>query len=270
MNFPIDAFAGTAACYARYRSPYPAALVADLLARAGTTGRGRLLDLACGPGRVTLPLARAFADVWANDLEPEMIAVGKREAARCGVENIRWLAGRAEELAAPDGTFELVTIGAAFHRLDQPAVAAHAMRWLQPGGCLVTLGCYELMAGTETWQRIAMDVVRRWVARVRAERQPAPAPAGGPEHDERVLRAAGFAAVASYPFVERREWTVDAVVGNLYSMSFCSRRVLGELAQGFEAELRGALLAHEPSGRFREEMRFGYTLGRKPPGGESS
>ena len=53
-DFPVDAFAGTATYYARYRVPYPAALLQDLLARAGLTGAGRLLDLPCGPGRIAL------------------------------------------------------------------------------------------------------------------------------------------------------------------------------------------------------------------------
>ncbi|HWA87864.1 MAG TPA: class I SAM-dependent methyltransferase, partial [Opitutus sp.] len=130
VNFPANAFAGTADYYLRYRTPYPDALVLDLVKRARVTGGGWLLDLACGPGRATLPLARSFAKVWANDLEPEMIAVGKAAAARNGVANVQWFTGRAEELAAPDGAFELVTIGAAFHRLDQPRVAALARRWL--------------------------------------------------------------------------------------------------------------------------------------------
>jgi hypothetical protein len=39
---------------------------------------------------------------------------------------------------------------------------------------------------------------------------------------------------------------------------------LGDNAAAFEAELKAALLAHDPSGKYHEPMRFGYTLGRKP------
>src|SRR5215469_11576045 len=48
-------------------------------------GSAVLLDLACGPGRVTLDLAASFEHVHAIDLEAEMIEVGRREAARRGV-----------------------------------------------------------------------------------------------------------------------------------------------------------------------------------------
>ena len=36
-DFPVDAFAGTAPYYVQYRVPYPAGLLQDLRARAGST-----------------------------------------------------------------------------------------------------------------------------------------------------------------------------------------------------------------------------------------
>ena len=117
-NYAADLFAGTADYYAAYRVPYPEALLNDLREKTMVTGKGRLLDLACGPGRVALPLAQNFAEVLAIDQEPEMIEVGKEEAKRRGTENIQWKVGRAEELELSNGSIELITIGEAFHRLD--------------------------------------------------------------------------------------------------------------------------------------------------------
>src|SRR5215510_10732801 len=133
-DFPVDAFAGTATYYVRYRVPYPAGLLKALSTRAGLTGAGRLLDLACGPGRIALALAASFREVWAIDREPEMIEVGQQEAAQQSVHYITWMIGKAEDLRAPPASFALVTIGEAFHRLDQPLVAKHTLQWLQPGG----------------------------------------------------------------------------------------------------------------------------------------
>ena len=65
------------------------------------TGEGRLLDLACGPGRVALALVSSFREVWALDREPEMIAVGQHEATQRGANNITWRVGKAEDVAAP-------------------------------------------------------------------------------------------------------------------------------------------------------------------------
>ena len=128
-------------------------MLSDLLIRAEAAPNGVLLDLACGPGRVALDLANAFETVWAVDLEPEMVAVGKQEAARRGVGNITWFVGRAEDLDAPAGGFGLITIGEAFHRLDQTVVTQKAMGWLKPGGCLATLGNDGILAGREVWEK---------------------------------------------------------------------------------------------------------------------
>ena len=195
-----------------------------------------------------------------------MIEVGQHEAVQRVVHNITWMVGQAEDLEAPPASFALVTIGEAFHRLDQQGVAQHTLQWLQPGGCVAIMGCYGITSGTEPWQLLVAEIVRRWTRRaavtgaVAAQLQPG----SGLDHNERVLREAGFREVASYPFVVPHDWTIDTIIGNLYSTSFCSKRVLGANAAAFEADLKAALLAHDPSGHYREQIRFGYTMGRKP------
>lgn len=121
------------------------------------------------------------------------------------------------------------------------------------------------MEGQEPWQRSVADIARRWAGRARPSGGAAqPRPGSGPAHTELVLRDTGFEDVASYAFVEEHTWTIEAIIGNLYSTSLCSRNVLGDSAEAFEAELRAALLAHDPGGTYGERMRFGYTIGRKP------
>jgi SAM-dependent methyltransferase len=258
--FPPDAFVGTAEFYLRFRVPYPEELLLDLAGRVGGAGEGRLLDLACGPGRVVLAMAGWFREAWAVDLEPEMVEAGRREAARRGASNVRWSVGRAEDLEAPPASFGLVTIGDAFHRLDQPRIARQALRWLKPGGAIAVLGSDGILMGREPWQRLVADFVQAW-----AGASPAgPLPASGPEHCEAVLAAAGFAGVASHPFTVPHVWTVDSIVGYLHSTSVCSRRILGEETGAFGSALASLLLARDPGGRFPENMRFGYTFGRKP------
>jgi ubiquinone/menaquinone biosynthesis C-methylase UbiE len=265
-SFPADAFAGTAPYYVQYRVPYPEELLVDLIGRGNISRTGRLLDLACGPGRLALPLSTRFREVLAIDLEAEMIAAGQEQAAARGATNIRWLVGRAEELEAEADSFELITIGEAFHRLDQPVIIKAALQRLKPGSCLAVIGSYGILNGEEAWQSAIADVVYRWTGRTFSNEglEPPKEIRSGPDHDEQVLREAGFQEVVSHPFLRPHIWRVETIIGNLYSTSFCSKRVLGGKSEAFEADLTAALLAHDTSGVYRENMRFGYTIGRKP------
>ena len=97
---PPTAFAGTASHYTAYRPPYPDEFLSDLRSRAKTTGHGLLLELACGPGRLAIPMAPYFDSVLAIDVEAEVIAVSETEAGRCGVANFL-LARRAKRCSCP-------------------------------------------------------------------------------------------------------------------------------------------------------------------------
>ncbi len=266
-DFAADAFAGTAQYYARYRVPYPQELIDDLLKRSGITGHGKLLDLGCGPGRVALRMSPFFREVWAIDLEPEMIEVGRQEARKHDVGNVRWGVGRAEDVEAPPNSFELITIGEAFHRLDQRLIAERALELLLPGSCLATMGGYGILSGTEQWQCLVAEIVRKWTTREAAaasESTNQMDPPRGPDHSRRVLQEIGFEEVESHSFMYPFVWTLESIAGNLYSTSRCSKRVLRERAEGFEADLKYRLLAYDSRGQYPETIRFGYTLARKP------
>jgi hypothetical protein len=49
-------------------------------------------------------------------------------------------------------------------------------------------------------------------------------------------------------------WTIESIIGNIYSTSYGSKRFLGESAKAFEEELRKELLKMDSSGLFMEEM----------------
>lgn len=257
-DYPANAFAGTARYYARYRVPYPQELIDDLRRRAEITGDGRLLDLACEPGRVALPLAPFFREVWAIDLEPEMVEVGREEARQCGATNVRWMGGRAEEVEALPGSFELITIGEAFHRLDQRLIVQRALEWLPPGRCLATLGCDSVFKGHEQWQALGTEVRSRWTGQGLGT---GPKPASQPLA---ILRTAGFEDVANYEFQMPYVWTLEAIIGNLYSTSVTSNRALGDKAAAFEDDVRRMLLAYDARGQYPATLSFGYTLARRP------
>lgn len=206
---------------------------------------------------MAIPMAPHFEHVLAVDVEAEMIAVGESEAHSRGATNIAWLVERAEDLQLPAHSLELITIGEAFHRLDQERILNRASEWLRVGGSLATLGAEPVWRGHEEWKRVLVEVVNAWTGGSLG--YPNERTWAGPRDE---LRAAGLV-------VEEREsivphvWTTDSIVGFMFSTSVASRRVLGHNAGRFETVLRRALLQVEPSDRFASMQRFGFTLGTK-------
>jgi SAM-dependent methyltransferase len=266
VEFRTDLYRGTARYYERFRVPYPAAMLEDLLGRAEVDGKGRLLDLACGTGQLSFGMHRSFEEVWAVDQEPDMIGVGREKAEASAARNIRFVTSTAEDLVAPDESFDLVAIGNAFQRLRRDVVARNARRWLRPGRWLALVWSETPWHGDEPWQQAVAAAFDRWMTRMNAQDR---VPAGWEQvraerPDRAVLHAAGFEVVGSFEFPMAYRWTPEALIGLVYSTSFLSHSVLGDRTADFEADLRRELTASDPTGRLEQTIRFAYELARRP------
>jgi len=264
-QYRADLFRGTAPYYDRYRPPYPAELWADLRRRLPVTGSGRLLDLACGTGQIAFPLAAYFTEVVAVDQEPDSVEYGRTKAATAGVDNITWVTGSAETVE-PDGPFELIAVGNAFHRLKRSAVAARMMSWLRPGGGVALVWGGGPWIGPLPWQKAMGEVCADWMARADAtDRVPAGWERAMDEdpHDE-VLARAGFEYLGRFDFEREDAWTVETLVGFTYSTSFLNRQALGDKARDFEADFARRLGPYADGGTFRNRAVYIYELARSP------
>jgi SAM-dependent methyltransferase len=267
LNFRPDLYRGTAGYYDRFRRPYPAELIDDLAARTGADGTGHLLDLACGTGHVCFALRGRFAEIWTVDQEPDMISlVRQKAAALSGPPRWEFRTVAAENLTAPGNSFDLVTMGNAFHRLRRDVVAARVLRWLRPGGHLALLWGGGADRGDARWQQALRDEMRRWRQRPGAEQR---VPAGyeadrAARPDLDILRAAGFEIVDRQEYPVSQVWTAAEIAGHVASTSVLSPGALGPDAPAFEARLRQALLQAEPGGQFRQETTFACELARRP------
>jgi SAM-dependent methyltransferase len=116
------------------------AQVERTLALDAVPARGDVLDLACGPGRHAVPLARRGFRVTAVDLSPFLLARARARASGAGV-SIEFVHADMRAFARP-GAFDLaVSFFTSFGYFDDPAddrqVAANVHRSLRPGGVLV-------------------------------------------------------------------------------------------------------------------------------------
>jgi SAM-dependent methyltransferase len=265
--FRTDLYRGTAGHYDRFRLPYPAALIDDLVRRTGADGTGRLLDLACGTGQISFALRTHFSQIWAVDQEPDMTAlVSQKAAALRDAARFRILTCAAEDLDAPAGGFDLVTMGNAFHRVQRDVVAARVLHWLRPGGFIALLWGGGANRGSAPWQHTLREVLARWQSRTgEDDRIPAGYEAAHRERpDLLILQEAGFEPAERYEFGFSHEWTTDELAGHAFSTAVLSEAALGDLAPDFVADLRRELLAVEPSGRFRQVSTFACELARRP------
>jgi cyclopropane fatty-acyl-phospholipid synthase-like methyltransferase len=88
VRYDPTIYDGAAVHYRCGRPAYSSGLEALLAEELGLDGRGRLLDVGCGPGVLTLRLAHLFEEVVGLDPDPEMIAEGRRAAEERGITNI--------------------------------------------------------------------------------------------------------------------------------------------------------------------------------------
>jgi ubiquinone/menaquinone biosynthesis C-methylase UbiE len=112
-----------------------------LLERAGVAPGMRVLDVGCGPGRLTLPAARRVGpsgEVVGLDIQPEMLRRVRDRAAAAGLANVRLVeapagAGRVGERDAFDRALLVTVLG---EIPDRAAALAEIFAAPEPGGVL--------------------------------------------------------------------------------------------------------------------------------------
>jgi SAM-dependent methyltransferase len=251
-------YLGSAAHYRYGRPAYSPELEGVLTQQAGLDGNGRLLDVGCGPGVLTIRLAHLFAQAVGLDPDAGMLAEGRRAAAAEGVTNIRWVQGLAEDLpAVAPGPYKLVTFGQSFHWTDEQRVAETVFGMLEPGGALA------LIAHTVTGRPrppdpgvppIPHDEIEALVAKYLGSTRRA-GQGTAPERTHRfedVLARTRFGVpqrifVPGLPDLLRDS---ESVLSGYFSFSFSAPHLFGDRLDDFAGEVRALLASRSAEGIF--------------------
>ncbi|MEU8487529.1 class I SAM-dependent methyltransferase [Streptomyces sp. NPDC048641] len=264
-------FAGTARHYRRGRLPYAPGLADTLADVLRLDGRGRLIDVGCGPGVIALTLAHLFGEIVGVDPDRGMIAEATREAAEQGVSGkTRWVQARGEDLPDGLGAFDVATFAQSFHWMDRDLVAATIKGMLRSGGVLAHISDVktetEAETKTESLTRsveglpypavpyTAMDqLVKQYLGPVRRAGRGV-LPHGTPGGEAAVLTRAGFSGPQRHvvPGGQPLQRTADDLVAGVFSMSFSAPPLFGTRLDVFETDLRRLLREVSPAGRFSE------------------
>jgi ubiquinone/menaquinone biosynthesis C-methylase UbiE len=184
-------------------------VVRTVLAHCGHTSGAVAVDLGCGSGQVSLPLARRCRHVVAIDIDPGAAQILHTRATREAVSNIQAVVQPVETVAMGPGSVDLVVSNYALHHLrdaDKRQVIGRSFDWLRPGGRLV-IGDMMFGRGADPVDREIIrgkvrELIRRgpggwwrivknaWRFLLRLQEKPLTAAAW-----ESIIREAGFANV---------------------------------------------------------------------------
>lgn len=183
-----------------------------------------VVDLGCGTGRLSLPLASRARTVVAVDLSEPMLARLRERAGEAGFGNVETVLSSLERLDfAPESVSAVVSCYVLHHLRDRDkeALIRRAFDWLEPGG-VVAIGDMMLGRGTSTRDRaILRSKVRSLLARgpgglwrivkgvvrlgVRWQERPLP-----PDAWARLLTRVGFDDVTVTPVVAEAAMVVGS------------------------------------------------------------
>jgi len=202
-----DHFSRQASDYRRHRPGYPPALFSYLASLAPAAERA--LDVATGSGQAAVGLADHFASVRAT--EPSRAQLERAMPH----PKVAYALESAEDISAPEGPFDLLTVAQAAHWFDLPRFYREAQRVLKPGG-VIALWTYGMLSAVGGVDAVIADFYRDVV---------------GPYWPrERHHVEEGYARLP-FPFEEitaphfalQKDWSLEDAIGYLRSWSAVQR-----------------------------------------------
>ena len=225
--------------------------------------KSRVLDLGSGTGQIALKLAPHVSEVIAIDPQEEMLQEGKRLAAARRLANIRWLSGDSAALssmAVQIGDIDCTVIARAFHWMNREQTLRDLYKIIRKdGGIAVIVDSGPLDDPEIRWKEVTIQTVKLWLGKQRKAGTSGTYTHPLKRHHE-ILSESDFHGLKSVSINIERTWTVERIIGYLYSTSYTSLPVLGDKREPFEADLRKKLTGLEPTGRFKESVKVNIIM----------
>jgi SAM-dependent methyltransferase len=244
-------FATTAEFYEQYRPPYPAEFFRTVAQTLALSKQHALIDLGTGPGPLALGFAPYVGRVVGVDPEPTMLAAARAAAARAGVE-VTFIEGRAEDLPADVGRFDVVTIGRALHWMDRDALGPMFARLVAPGGSVVVCATFSAHGDRNPWLADYDAARRRW--------SDATLLSGSDRGREThrnladVLGPAGFGVVDAVRVETTHQVSAQDLARRVLTFSSSSPAALGDKVDAVLADVEARLLPFSRDGVLTEAL----------------
>jgi SAM-dependent methyltransferase len=249
-------FGRTAADYSRHRAGYPE----EMFSRLGALGIGlpgqRLLDMATGTGYLGRGFARRGARVTGLDRSDELLGEARRLDAEAGVES-NYVLSRAEQTGLPDASFDVVSVGQAWHWFERPQAAAEARRLLLAGGSMAIVNF--------DWLPLPGSVVEASESLIQAHNPDWPwgGRNGFHAYEAADLGGAGFGALESFSFDIDVPYSAEAWRGRIRASAGIGATLPADRIEAFD-KAHATLLAERFSDEFVAPHRAFAMIGRAP------
>lgn len=153
--------------YARYRRGYPLVVVEALVDALELTPADTIVDLGCGTGQLTLPLASKVGRALGVDPEPDMLGHAEAAAREVAATNIEWICGTSDDLASIAqrvGEIRAITVANAIHLIDRAMLFGAAQGILSPGRSLAIIANgTPLWLQDTAWSAALRGFMQRWL-----------------------------------------------------------------------------------------------------------
>ncbi|SDJ78539.1 class I SAM-dependent methyltransferase [Paenibacillus naphthalenovorans] len=154
-------FNEVAELYDRARNRYPDRLFDELVRLAGLPAEARIVEIGCGTGIATLPLAERGYSIVGVELGPRMAEVARRKLARFARVEIRTAA--YEDWLPPEEPFDLALSATAFHWIDPQVKFSKTARVLKDGGYLAVVKYHHAAGGDESFFERVQSCYERYM-----------------------------------------------------------------------------------------------------------
>jgi len=182
-------FNEAAELYDRARPGYPSRMFDELADLVGLAPGCRVLEIGCGTGQATMPLAERGCQVVAVEVGAEMAGVARRNLAP--FPSVEVVTAAFEDWPLPAEAFDVVFSATAFHWLDPVVRVVKSAAALRTGGVLATVATHHVAGGTDEFFAEVQDCYLRFdPATPTAVRLPTPVEI--PEDDGELIRSGRF------------------------------------------------------------------------------
>jgi SAM-dependent methyltransferase len=171
-----------------------------LLAGSGVKPGERVLEIGCGTGAFTIPLAEAVSEhgeVLGADISAAMLGGARKRLAEAGLRNISLIEADAQTHNFAPGRFDLITSRFGVMFFADPAAAFTNLLTAARTGGRLCFACWAALDQNEHWL-IPYRVALRHLGPPEAKppRAPGPMAYADPDYVRSFLGTAGFADIA--------------------------------------------------------------------------